>query len=357
VTGLVDAIVLVGGKGTRLRPLTLSAPKPMLPTAGVPFLTHLLSRIQAAGVQHVILGTSYQAEVFNDYFGDGSSLGLELEYVVETEPLGTGGGIGNVRHLLRGDTALIFNGDVLSGCDLRGLLGHHAETGAAVTLHLTKVSDPRAFGCVPTDADGRVTAFLEKDPNPVTDQINAGTYVFAREVVESIPTGRPVSVERETFPQLLASGGLVSGYVDSTYWRDLGNPSDFVAGSADLVRGIAPTVALAGFTGEALVLPGATVAADAVLSGGTAVGAGCVVGPGAVVDGSVLFDGAQVGAGATIRASIIGRDARVGAATALTEVVIGDRAQLGAGIELIGGARVWPDVVLTDGAVRFSSDQ
>jgi mannose-1-phosphate guanylyltransferase len=357
VTGVVDAIVLVGGKGTRLRPLTLSAPKPMLPTAGVPFLTHLLSRIKDAGVEHVILGTSYQPEVFSDYFGNGSSLGLEIEYVVETEPLGTGGGIGNVRNLLRGDTALIFNGDVLSGCDLPGLLSHHRQTGAKVTLHLTKVADPRAYGCVPTDADGRVTAFLEKDPNPVTDQINAGTYVFARDVVESIPTGRPVSVERETFPQLLASGALVSGYVDSTYWRDLGKPSDFVAGSADLVRGIAPTVALAGLTGEALVLPGARVAADAILSGGTTVGAGCVVEAGAVVEGSVLFDGAQVGAGATIRASIIGRDARIGAVTALTEVVIGDRAQLGAGIELVGGARVWPDVVLTDGAVRFSSDE
>jgi mannose-1-phosphate guanylyltransferase len=357
VTGLVDAIVLVGGRGTRLRPLTLSAPKPMLPTAGVPFLTHLLSRIKAAGVEHVILGTSYQAEVFSDYFGDGSSLGLELEYVVETEPLGTGGGIGNVRHLLRGDTALIFNGDVLSGCDLPALLEHHEEAGAAVTLHLTKVSDPRAFGCVPTDADGRVTAFLEKDPNPVTDQINAGTYVFAREVVESIPAGRPVSVERETFPQLLADGALVSGYVDSTYWRDLGKPSDFVAGSADLVRGIAPTLALAGNPGEALVLPGASVAGDAVLSGGTTVGAGCVVESGAIVDGSVLFDGAQISSGATVRASIVGRDARVGSATTLFEVVIGDRAQVGAGIELVSGARVWPDVVLADGAVRFSSDQ
>jgi mannose-1-phosphate guanylyltransferase len=357
MTGSVDAIVLVGGKGTRLRPLTLTAPKPMLPTAGVPFLTHLLSRIKAAGVDHVILGTSYRPEVFSEYFGDGSALGLDMEYVVEAEPLGTGGGIGNVSHLLRGDTALIFNGDVLSGCDLPGLLSHHREVGAEVTLHLTKVSDPRAFGCVPTDAEGRVTAFLEKDPNPVTDQINAGTYVFARSVVESIPTGRPVSVERETFPQLLADGALVSGYVDSSYWRDLGKPSDFIAGSADLVRGIAPSVALAGQTGEALVLPGASVAPDAVLSGGTTVGAGCVVEAGAVVDGSVLFDGARIGANAKIGHSAVGREAQVGANTVLSGVVVGDRAELGANIELIGGARVWPDVVLADGALRFSSDE
>ena len=352
----VDAIVLVGGQGTRLRPLTLSAPKPMLPTAGVPFLTHLLSRIKAVGVDHVILGTSYQPTVFSDYFGDGASLGLELEYVVEEEPLGTGGAIGNVRHLLRGDTTLIFNGDVLSGCDLEAMLNRHATTGADVTLHLTKVEDPRAFGCVPTDGDGRVVAFLEKDPNPVTDQINAGTYVFRRSVVDSIPSGRPVSVERETFPQLLASGALVSAYVDSTYWRDLGKPGDFAAGSADLVRGIAPSAALAGRTGEYLVLPGATVSPSAVLSGGTTIGAGCVVEAGAIVHGSVLFDRARIGAAGSVTDSLIGCDATIGERTVLADVVIGDRADIGADVELRYGARVWPDAVLADASVRFSAD-
>ncbi|MEO6503048.1 MAG: NDP-sugar synthase [Jatrophihabitantaceae bacterium] len=356
MTASVEAIVLVGGKGTRLRPLTLSAPKPMLPTAGVPFLTHLLSRIKAAGISHVILGTSYQAEVFSEHFGDGAALGLELEYVVETEPLGTGGAIGNVAHLLRGDTAMIFNGDILTGCDLTGLLDHHRRTSADVTLHLTTVQDPRAFGCVPTDPDGRVTAFLEKDPNPVTDQINAGTYVFSRAVVSSIPTGRPVSVETETFPGLLAGGALVTGYLDTSYWRDLGKPADFVAGSADLVRGIAPTEALPGPTGEALVLPEAKVADGAILTGGCTIGRNCVIESGAVIDGSVLFDGVRVAAGATVRDSIVGRDAVVGAGTVLDTVVIGDRAVLGARVELLAGARVWPDVHLADGSVRFSAD-
>jgi mannose-1-phosphate guanylyltransferase len=352
----VDAVVLVGGQGTRLRPLTLSAPKPMLPTAGIPFLAHLLSRIQAVGIQHVILGTSYRAEVFADYFGDGAALGLDIDYVYEDEPLGTGGAIGNVAHLLRGERAMIFNGDVLSGCDLAALLDRHAEADADVTLHLTKVEDPRAFGCVPTDADGRVTAFLEKDPDPVTDQINAGTYVFERRVIESIPAGRKVSVERETFPELLASGALVSAYVDSTYWRDLGRPEDFVAGSADLVRGIAPSAVLAGRTGESLVLEGADVAADAVLLGGTTVGAGCVVGPGAVLDGSVLFDGATIAPGALVTASVIGAGARVGEAAVLSDVVVGDRAVIGAGNELLAGLRIWPDVVLPDRSIRFSAD-
>jgi mannose-1-phosphate guanylyltransferase len=354
--GSVDAIVLVGGKGTRLRPLTLSAPKPMLPTAGVPFLTHLLSRIKSAGINHVILGTSYQAEVFSAYFGDGAELGLDIDYVVEHEPLGTGGAIGNVAHLLRGDDAMIFNGDVLSGCDLPAMLSQHRQLDADVTLHLTKVSDPRAFGCVPTDDEGRVTAFLEKDPDPVTDQINAGTYIFKRSVIEAIPTGRPVSVERETFPDLLAAGAKVCGFVESSYWRDLGNPSDFVAGSADLVRGIAPTEALPGPVGQSLVLPGCEVADSAALTGGTVLGTGCTVAANATVEGSVLFDGAHVSAGATVVRSIIGSGAVIGSGSVLVEVVIGDRARIGAGNELLHGLRVWPDAVVADCSLRFSAE-
>jgi mannose-1-phosphate guanylyltransferase len=354
--GSVDAVVLVGGLGTRLRPLTLSAPKPMLPTAGVPLLAHLLSRIRDAGVRHVILGTSYQASVFAEYFGDGSPMGLEIEYVVEDTPLGTGGAIRNVADRLRGDRALIFNGDVLSGVDLGALLARHADAEADVALYLTKVADPRAFGCVPTDPDGRVMAFLEKDPNPVTDQINAGAYVFSRAVVDSIPGGRPVSVERETFPDLLANGARVVGFVDTSYWRDLGTPADFVAGSADLVRGFAPSGALPGPAGEAMVLSGAEIATDAALQGGTTVGADVVVGAGAIVDGSVIFDGARIAAGAVVRASVVGFGAHIGAGTVLDAAVIGDRARVGAGVELLHGARVWPDVELADGCVRFSTD-
>lgn len=168
----VDAVVLVGGQGTRLRPLTLSAPKPMLPTAGTPYLSHLFSRIRAAGIRHVVLGTSYRAEVFEEYFGDGSAHGLELEYVVEEEPLDTGGAIRNVYDRLRADHAIVFNGDILSGADLHAQLRTHLDSGADVTLHLQRVPDPSRFGSVPTDGDGRVTAFLEKTPNPPTDQIN-----------------------------------------------------------------------------------------------------------------------------------------------------------------------------------------
>jgi mannose-1-phosphate guanylyltransferase len=352
----VDAVVLVGGKGTRLRPLTLSAPKPMLPTAGTPFLSHLLSRIRAAGITHVVLGTSYRAEVFEDFFGDGSVFGLELEYVVEDEPLDTAGAIRNVYEHLRADDAVIFNGDILSGADLGELVRSHRDASADVTLHLQRVDDPSRFGSVPTDAVGRVLEFLEKTPNPPTDQINAGCYVFRRSVVESIPPGRRVSVERETFPQLLASGAHVHGFVDDSYWLDVGTPEAFVRGSADLVRGIAPTTALPGPVGDALLLASASVASSASVSEGSTIGVGAVVEAGARVSGSVLFDGAFVAENAVVERSVLGAGARVGAGSVLRGVVLGDGASVGAGCELLDGARVWPKVDLPDGSLRFSSD-
>lgn len=354
--GAADAVILVGGLGTRLRPLTLSVPKSMIPTAGVPFLAHLIGRIRTAGITHVVLGTSYRAEVFQSAFGDGAGLGVELEYVFEAVPLGTGGGIRNVASRLRAGTVLVFNGDVLSGLDLPTLVATHDRNDADVTLHLTKVPDARQFGCVTTDESGRVTAFLEKTEDPPTDQINAGTYAFRRAILDEIPAGRPVSVERETFPGLVEAGARVFGHVDTSYWRDLGRPADFVAGSADLVRGFAPSPALPGPVGEFLLLPTASVDPTAVLSGGTTVGAGCVVGAGAVVDGSVLMDGASVAAGAVVRRSVLGVDAVVRRDASVEDTVIGDRAQIGSRVELRGGARVWPDVVLPAGSVRFSSD-
>ncbi|GAA1242221.1 NDP-sugar synthase [Pseudonocardia aurantiaca] len=352
----VEAVVLVGGKGTRLRPLTLSAPKPMLPTAGVPFLAHLLSRIRAAGVGRVVLGTSYLAETFSDHFGDGAALGLDIEYVVEDQPLGTGGGIRNVAKYLSSEDVLVFNGDVLCGTDLGAVVDTHRRTSADVTLHLVRVQDPRAYGCVPTAEDGQVLEFLEKTEDPPTDQINAGCYVFRRSVIESIPEGRPVSVERETFPELLAAGARVSGHVDTAYWRDMGTPADLIHGSADLVRGVAPSAALPGPVGEALLLDGAEVAEGALVFGGTTVGRGVRVGAGARVEGSMLFDGAVVGENAVVEHAVIGAGARVDEGALVTETVVGDRAVVGAHCELRGGMRIWPDVVLPPHAVRFSPD-
>ncbi|MFJ8937803.1 sugar phosphate nucleotidyltransferase [Streptomyces sp. NPDC102365] len=360
---MTEAILLVGGKGTRLRPLTVHTPKPMVPAAGVPFLRHQLARARAAGVEHIVLATSYLAEVFEPYFGDGSSMGLHIEYVTEDEPLGTGGAIRNVASRLRsapGDPVLIFNGDILTGLDIPALVDAHRSSGADVSLHLTRVTDPRAYGLVPTDASGRVQAFLEKPQTPeeiVTDQINAGAYVFRRSVIDSIPVGRPVSVERETFPDLLAAGAHLQGMVDSTYWLDLGTPEAFVRGSADLVLGRAPSPAVPGRCGDRLVLPTASVAADAKLTGGTVVGSGATVGEGARVFGSAILADAVVEPGAVVTDSLIGARARVGARSILTGVVVGDGATVGPDNELRSGARVWCDATIPPAALRFSSDQ
>lgn len=351
-----DAVILVGGKGTRLRPLTNSIPKPMLSTAGFPFLQHLLARIKAAGMHHVVLGTSFKSEVFESYFGDGSAFGLDIEYVVEDQPLGTGGGIRNVLPRLRYDRAMIFNGDVLGGTDLASVLQSHVDRKAEVTLHLLRVADPRAFGCVPTDSQGRVTAFLEKTEDPPTDQINAGTYVFQRHIIEGIAQGRPVSVEREVFPELLEAGRCVCGHVDQAYWRDMGTPADFVRGSSDLVRGIAPSPLLEGRHGEALVDPSAAVAGGALLLGGTVIGRGAEVGAGVRVDTSVVFDGVHIEAGATVERCVIAAGVRIGARAQLTDCIVAEGAVIGARCELRGGARVWPGVQIPDGGLRFSSD-
>ncbi|MEV8063337.1 NDP-sugar synthase [Streptomyces antimycoticus] len=358
-----EAILLVGGKGTRLRPMTVHTPKPMVPAAGVPFLTHQLARARAAGVEHIVLATSYLAQVFEPYFGDGSALGLHLEYVTEEEPLGTGGAIRNVASRLRSgpdDPVLIFNGDILTGLDIRALVDNHRTTGADVSLHLTRVPDPRAYGLVPTDEQGRVTAFLEKPQTPeeiVTDQINAGAYVFNRSVIDTIPADRPVSVERETFPGLLAAGAHLQGMVDSTYWLDLGTPQAFVRGSADLVLGRAPSPAVPGRCGDRLVLDSASVAGDAKLTGGTVIGPQARVGAGARIDGSTVLEGAVVEEGAQVCDSLVGAGARIGARTVLQGAVVGDGALVGPDNELRDGVRVWCGADIPAGAVRFSSDQ
>jgi mannose-1-phosphate guanylyltransferase len=356
----LEAIVLVGGQGTRLRPLTLSEPKPLLPTAGVPFLAHLLARAAAGGVTHVVLATCYKSDMFAAVFGDGAAFGLSIDYVQEDVPLDTAGGIRNAAASLRGsgpgDPIVVLNCDILSGHDLGAQVDLHAKTEAAVTLHLVEVDDPSRFGVVPTDGSGRVTAFLEKTPDPVTNRINAGCYVFRREVINQIPAGRRVSVERETFPGLIESGQLVMGYHESAYWLDVGTPQAFVRGSCDLVLGRLPAPAVPGPPGPSLVLDGGSVAPDASVSGGTVVGAGASIAARATVSGSVLFDDAKIGEGAVVRDSIIGRRAVVAPGAVLDDAVIGDGAYIGPGNELARGIRIWPGVRLDPTSIRFSSD-
>lgn len=336
-----EAVIVAGGFGTRLLPLTARRPKHLLNVGGVPFLEHQIARLAEAGVDHVVLATSYRAELFEPVLGDGGRWGVRLDYVQEQEPLGTAGAIRNVAGTLRDDpdgAVVILNGDILSGHDLRRQVADFATPregrSVEVSLHLVEVPDARAFGCVPTDASGRVTGFVEKSDHPVTNQVNAGCYVFRRSVVEEIPAGRVVSVERETFPGLVADGRLVVGFVDNAYWRDVGTPASLVAASCDLVRGIAPSPAVTGPPGKHRVLDGARVDPSATVDGGSLVAAGGHVGPGAVVSGSVVLEGAVVGADARVTASVVGPAAVVGAGARLAGVTLGDGAVVAEGAEL-----------------------
>jgi mannose-1-phosphate guanylyltransferase len=257
---------------------------------------------KAAGIKEIVLATSYLSDVFTPYFGDGSRWGMSIKYAVEKEPLGTGGAIRNAAQLFENqESVVILNGDVLSSHDLAEQIRQHEAHDADVTLHLTEVDDARAFGCVPTDAQGRVTAFLEKMDNPVTNQINAGCYVFNPRVITSIPLDTVVSVERETFPQLVSSGAKIYGYLENTYWLDIGTPKALLKASTDIVLR----------TGTGLVMPGATVDPTAEITGGSCIGRGSTVAAGAHIDGSIIEAGAVIGAQASITNSFVAAGATV----------------------------------------------
>jgi len=293
-------ILLVGGFGTRLKPLTNQTPKPMLPVGGLPVTENQLLAAKKAGITTVILATSYLSEVFIPYFGDGSKWGMQLKYAVEKEPLGTGGAIRNAAELIDLEAAkaaheefVIFNGDVLSHHSIAEQLEFHRKHQADVTLHLISVEDARAFGCVPTDKDGRVTAFHEKMDNPVTNAINAGCYIFSPSVISDIPLNKVVSVERETFPNLVNSGRPVFGYNEQSYWLDIGTPAALFKGSRDLVNG-------AFAAGE-----GTTFGPHSLATGGSSIGANCEIGQGVRIDNSIIGDGVKIGDGAQVRDSFI----------------------------------------------------
>lgn len=291
-------ILLVGGMGTRLMPLTRDTPKPMLPIAGLPVTEHQLLAAKGAGVRTIVLATSYLSEVFTPYFGDGSKWGLDVRYAVEESPLGTGGAIKNAAAALNltagsDEPIVIFNGDVLSSHDLGKQIQEHVANRADVTLHLTHVDDARAYGCVPVDENGRVTAFLEKMENPITNTINAGSYVFHPSVIETIAANTVVSVERDVFPALVTAGKKIYGYVEDAYWLDIGTPRALLAGSKHLVGG------------EFKVGASSKIAATALLQDGTSVGERCTIDENVLISGSIICAGSEVGAGSEIRNSFI----------------------------------------------------
>jgi mannose-1-phosphate guanylyltransferase len=349
----VEAVIVAGGFGTRLLPLTARRPKHLLEVGGVPFLEHQISRLAQAGVEHVVLATSYHADLFGPVLGDGSRWGVRLDYVQEVEPLGTGGAIRNVAATLGTDpegAVVVLNGDVLSGHDLRSQLEDFERPRDGrpvdVSLHLVRVDDARPFGCVPTDDQGRVLEFVEKSENPVTDQVNAGCYVFRRRVVDGIPDGRVVSVERETFPGLVSAGALVVGYVETAYWRDVGTPAALVAASRDLVLGHATSPAVEPRPGGAWVEDGALTDPTATINAGSVVLAGARVCAGAVVSGSVVMAGAVVGQSAEVTESVLGPGSVVGAGARLVGVTVGDGGRVSPGAVPGKDTRVDCDAVL-----------
>ena len=297
-----SAIILVGGMGTRMQPLTYSTPKPMLLLAGIPFTEHQIVKAREAGIEEIVLATSYLPEVFKPHFGDGSRFGINISYAVEESALGTGGAIRNASTLLKTDgPVVIFNGDVLSSHDLTEQMDLHISNAADVTLYLTEVSDARAFGVVELSAAGRVLTFNEKMENPPSQIINAGCYIFSRDVIDEIPAGEVISVERSTFPELLARGSKIYGFLDSSYWLDIGTPSALLKATSDLISGVAKSSAFDSAlarqfirrTGAGATGPEAIIHLGASIEDGTFIGEAatifesrvshCSIGSGAVV--------------------------------------------------------------------------
>jgi len=322
-----EAILLVGGRGTRLAPLTDAIAKPMLPVGGVPFIAHQIAQAHAAGINKIVLATSYLAQTFTDYFGDGSDFGVELIYAVEESALGTGGAIRNAAQFLSGapdSSIVIFNGDVLSGHDLPGQLKAHESSNADATLYLTQVKDARAYGCVPCDPSGRVIDFLEKMENPITDLINAGCYIFKRSIIDQIPANKVVSVERETFPHLLKTGANIRGYIDNSYWLDVGTPQALLTASRDLVLGKISSPAVVNRIRDCVISPNATIDTTAKISGGSTIGEHVRVEAGAEIIGSIISSGTKISTNSRINNSILGRGVIVGSAAQIIGSVVAD---------------------------------
>ncbi|MFV0306990.1 MAG: sugar phosphate nucleotidyltransferase, partial [Desertimonas sp.] len=333
----MHAVVLVGGFGTRLRPLTNSTPKPMLPVGNVTLLARLLAGLERGGVTEATLALGFQPEPFAAAFPDRRCGGVRLHYAVEPEPLDTAGAIRFAAdHSGIDSTFVVANGDILTDLDVAELVSTHRSLGAAATLHLIAVDDPSAFGVADADPSGRIVGFVEKPPagTAPSDLANAGTYVFEPGVLGLIPPGRRVSIERDTFP-LLAAEGRLFGVPRPTYWLDAGRPDRYLRANLDLLDGkrrdrISDPVA-----------PGAIVAADARLER-SLVGAGASVGSGAVLTGSVVLPGAHIGDRATVIDSIV--MGSVGAGARVRGVVLGAEGMVAAGAALTDASIPDPDI-------------
>jgi NDP-sugar pyrophosphorylase family protein len=352
----MKAVVLVGGEGTRLRPLTFTTPKSLLPIANQPFLERQLVWLESHGVDEVVLSLGYLPDAFPAHFPDGRCGGIKLTYVVEHKPLGTAGGI---RFAAEGidERFIVCNGDVLTDLDLTAMLRYHEERGAQATIALTQVEDPSAFGVVPTRADGEVVGFIEKPPRDLapTNWINAGTYVLEPALMDRIPPRVNVSIERETFPRMVEMRRSLYAFNGGGYWLDIGTPAKYLEAHHDLLAGALGALPAPGasegpagvwtqgpadidagarLTGPVLIGPGARVEDGAVVTG-SVIGPGAVVAAGARVERSVVMGGAQVSERAIVADSVLGADAILKPEGALTDLTL-----IGAGISIAAGTRI-----------------
>ncbi len=369
----MQALILAGGEGTRLRPLTSTVPKPVVQLVDRPFITYMIEWLRGHGVDDVILACGFMANRVRDVLGDGASLGVSLRYVEEPTPLGTGGALKYAEDLLA-ERFFMLNGDLLTDMDLTAQLAQHEQTGARATLALISVEDPSAYGLVRCAEDSAVREFVEK---PRADEIdthwvNAGAYVLERDVLDVMaPAGTRISVEREVFPALVGHG--LYGFQASGYWMDIGTPERYLQATFEILEGDVRTevgrrVAAAGGVlregnveagggvvhGPALVGAGCHLAADAIIGARTVLGRNVTVGAGSHIESSVLHDGTRVGAGTRISSSIIGPDVTIGDHCRLEgRVMLGQGVGVGAGNTLLSGMRVSAGVQLPDGAVAF----
>ena len=367
----MQAVILVGGQGTRLRPITYDTPKALVPLRNRPFMGYMLDFLRSGGLGGAVLSMGYLPDRIQEYLAECDLDGFSVDYAVEDNALGTAGGIKNAEKYLRDrEPVVALNGDVLSGLELERLIEDHKSSGALATITLTSVEDPTDYGLVEVDHDMVVRRFIEKPAadEVTTSLVNAGIYVLQPEVLEMIPPNQEVSIEREIFPELQAMGRL-RAYVSSSYWRDIGTPRSYLAASHDVLSGAVGTHdgfefldvdPSAGIGKNVRLLPPVAVAsrceigAQATIGGRSALGRGCRVGEGAVIEGSILLEDAEVEAGAVVRGSIIGKGARVGQNVIVRGLaVLGAGCAVGEGNVLDQGIRINPGVVLPPRSLRF----
>ena len=359
----MKAVILAGGEGTRLRPLTCNVPKPMVPILNRPFLEHMLSHLSGHGVEHAILTMWYLPDVIRSHFGNGEGLGLRLSYTLEETPLGTAGAVKNVEDELDG-AFLVLNGDIFTDLDLSAMARFHRDSGAMVTIALTQVEDPSAFGVVDMDESGRVSRFVEK-PAPgeaPSNWVNAGTYLVEPEALAHAPGGEHHMFERGLFPKLLEMGAPVYGYRSNAYWADLGTPTSYARVHRDMLPTAGATAghdvtgvhSSARISGPVLLGRGCAIGPDAIVQGPVVMGAGCRVGEGAVIRDAILWRDVEVGRGAELDACILGDGVSVGdGAMVGAGCIIGDGASIGSGNRMERGMVLWPGVSIQPEAVSF----